>query len=438
MVSRTFRVFMGAVAIPVGALRFDAEGNRESSSFEYDPGWIASSDAYEIDPGLLLQPGPFYRKGGKSKSPFHGAIADTAPDGWGKRVLQRDMAKRRKTANEEVAPLTAIDFLVGVDDRSRLGALRFQDETGTFVRAVPEGRRSVPPMMELKDLLKASNAIERNTETAEDLAFMMGKGTSLDGLRPKCSVIDEGGRLWIAKFPSVGDQRSVTRAEALALALARMAGIDAASARIVEADGAPVTLVKRFDRSDDGKRIMFVSAMTLLGIDDDDDHSYTEIVEAIRSHGASPERDMAELWRRIVFSILVTNVDDHLKNHGFLRSGGPGWALSPAYDVNPMPDKARFLKTWISEDTGSEARIDSALAASRYFGLSIEQARTMIGEVADAVDQWRTIGASPAIGMSKSELEEFESAFQHPERAEATRARQPKVSVPAKTPSSGP
>lgn len=422
MPSRALDVLLGETEIPIGRLRFEADRNRESCSFEYAPEWLGSDQAYAIDPFLPLGAGQVFRRGEKGKSTFFGAIADTAPDGWGRRVLQRDMVKRRKDAIGEVQPLTSIDYLLGVDDRSRIGALRFKDELGAFVRAVPEGARAVPPLIELKDLLRASSAIERNTETASDLAFLLGRGTSLDGLRPKCSVIDDDGCLSIAKFPSVGDQRAVTRGETLALILARKAGIDVAEARMVDADGAPVTLVRRFDRQADGKRIMYVSAMTLLGIDDADDHAYTEIAEAIRREGADAARDLAELWRRIVFSILITNVDDHLKNHGFLRAGRQGWKLSPAFDINPMPDKARAFKTWISEDTGSEATIDNALAAARYFDVSRDRAAEIVGEVEAAVSSWRSVAASPEIGMGRSDIEAFEAGFEHRERAEAKKA----------------
>ena len=290
---------------------------------------------------------------------FHAAIADTEPDGWAKRVIMRDYIKRRQQLRregkpDEAQPFNALDYLLAVDDVSRVGALRFRDEDGVFQRAPEEGRRTTPPLIELGHLLSASRAVEANKETAADLAYLRGRGTSLGGMRPKCSVMDDDGALSIGKFPSITDEHTVTKGEVLALTLARNAGIDAATSRIVESDGLPVALIRRFDRQDNGQRIMYVSAATMLGVEvaESEQHFYTEIVDAIRVHGADAPADIEELWRRIAFSILITNVDDHLHNHGFLHVDRAFWRLSPAFDLNPSPERVRELKTWISEDAG--------------------------------------------------------------------------------------
>ncbi len=322
--------------------------------------------------------------------------------------------------------LTSLDFLLSVDDTSRISALRFQDEEGRFQRAPERGKRTAPSLIELRDLMNAAQAVERNTETAKDLSFLMGRATSLDGMRPKCSVSDADGTLYIGKFPSVDDQKAVTKGEVLALLLAKKAMIDAATADLVHADGSPITIVKRFGR-EGPKRIMFVSAMSMLGIEDDDEHSYTEVVEAMVQNCEHATRDIHELWRRIAFSVLITNVDDHLRNHGFLRVAGDKWRLSPAYDVNPAPEKQRMLKTWISEDTGPEASIEHAVRAAKYFRLDRGQAQAVLTEVLSAVDQWHDVAKS--IGMTPAETDQFEGAFEHTERAAARKELRTTVAV---------
>lgn len=424
---REVAVCLGDAEHPVGTLYFTAEGRRQVSAFEYDPRWLASTTRFPIDPGLPLVRGPQFRgrSGAERASVFHGCFADSEPDGWGVQVIQRDQAKSLKEAAAtgqpaDKRPLNELDFLLAVDDVSRVGALRFAID-GRFVRAAEAGRRSTPPQIALRDLLAASRAIETGTETAKDLAYLRGRGTSLGGMRPKCSVIDDDGVLSIAKFPSVTDTRAVTKGEVLALKLARLAGIDAAMARIVHSDDIPVTLVRRFDREGD-KRFMYVSARTMLQIDDDLEHAYTEIADAIVQNCQHADRDREEMWRRIAFTVLINNVDDHMNNHGFLHIGAGKWRLSPAFDINPFPDKAPILKTWISEAAGADASITALMAVARYFKLTpLRRAREILAEVMQAVAQWRQVAADPAIGMSAREIDQYEAAFEHAEKAAAER-----------------
>jgi serine/threonine-protein kinase HipA len=235
-------------------------------------------------------------------------------------------------------------------------------------------------------------------------------------MRPKCTVIDDDGALSIGKFPSVTDERSVTKGEVLALRLAKTAGINAATARIVDSEGMHVALIRRFDRRANGHRVMYVSAATMLGVEatEPEEHSYTEIVDAIRVHGADAQADIEELWRRIAFSILITNVDDHLRNHGFLHEDREFWRLSPAFDINPSPERVREFKTWISEDAGPDMTIDALMSVIAYFRIANARARGILSEVAHAVDNWRMTGKS--IGMSDEELEPYVDAFEHGER----------------------
>lgn len=418
---RVLDVFLGETARQVGTLRFEAQGARQSAGFEYHPDWLAAEDRFALEPGLPLVSGMQFHQQTRNGSLFHGAIADTEPDGWGRKVILRDYAKQRQRAREEGAAvepraLNHLDFLLAVDDTSRVGALRFRDENGTFQRAPEPDRRTAPPLIELNQLLNASRAVEQHTETAADLAYLRGRGTPLGGLRPKCTVIDEDGRLSIGKFPSVQDDRSVTKGEVLALLLARESGINAAEARLVDSDGSSVALIRRFDRPDDGGRLMYISAATMLGVDTSDgsEHSYTEIVDALRQHGAQPQTDIEELWRRIAFSILITNVDDHLHNHGFLHEQLGQWKLAPAFDVNPFPERVRELKTWISEDTGPEASIVALMSVAPYFRIDRDAAIRILAEVERVTNRWRQVGQS--IGMSNRELDQFVDAFEHRER----------------------
>lgn len=423
---RTIKVYLGDQALLVGLLRYDSQGARESATFEYDAGWLASEDRFVIEPGLPLISGPQFHRKTPNDSVFHAAIADTEPDGWGKRVILRDHAKQRQRAREEksnteIPPLTSLDYLLAVDDTSRVGALRFEDEKGVFQRPLEKGRRTAPPLIELNALIAATRAVESNTETAADLAYLRGRGTSLGGLRPKCTVVDADGCLAIGKFPSVGDERAITKGEILALRLAKAAGINAAEGRIVDSGGVPVALIRRFDRNLDGERAMYISAATMLGVERTapEEHSYTEIVDAIRVHGDAVQSDIDELWRRLAFSILITNIDDHLLNHGFIHVGGGKWRLSPAFDINPAPERIRELKTWISEDAGPAANIDGLMSVTRYFSIPTKKAKDILRNVETAVATWREAGRS--IGMTEVELDQFADAFEHPERGAARR-----------------
>jgi serine/threonine-protein kinase HipA len=423
---RTIRVHIGDATRLVGTLRYDQQGARESAVFEYDATWLADAERFAIEPALALVAGPQFHRKTRDGSVFHPVIADTEPDGWGRRVIQRDYAKRRQEARRVgvavgPSPLNSLDYLLAVDDVSRVGALRLQDESGRFQRASEDGRRTTPPLIELAHLLAASRAVETNTETAADLAYLRGRATSLGGLRPKCSVIDDDGQLSIGKFPSVADERPVTKGEVLAMRLAKRAGIDAADARLVESDGTPVALIRRFDRPPAGGRLMYVSAATMLGAEPGDpgEHAYTELVDALRQNGATPPADIAELWRRIAFSILITNVDDHLLNHGFLHVGRGLWRLAPAFDINPFPERVRELKTWVSEEAGPEATIEALMSVVPYFRLTQARAKAILAEVEYGVAAWRDEGR--ALGMTEVELESFADAFEHGERVAGRR-----------------
>ena len=413
---RRINVLLGANASSLGELRYDRQGRRESAAFAYTSDWLANDQRFAIDPALQLVSGFQFHARRAEGSLFHGAIADTEPDGWGRRVILRDHAKRREASRvqddrSKKNVLGELDFLLAVDDESRIGALRFCDEDGVFQDTAKDGKRSAPPLIELRQLLASSQAIETSTETAQDLAYLRGRATSLGGLRPKCTLRDSDGQLAIGKFPSVADQLPITKGEVMALHLAKLSGITAAEARLVMSEDQPVALIRRFDRLRDGTRIPYVSAATLLGAERDDptEHTYTEIVDALRVHGYDAQHDIEELYRRIALSILINNVDDHLHNHGFLHVGRGQWRLAPAFDINPFPDRFPELKTWISHSSGPDASIAALRSEAPYFRIKPPRVDAIIGEVIAAVGKWRQVGAS--IGMTTQELDAFADAF---------------------------
>jgi serine/threonine-protein kinase HipA len=325
---RSIDVLLGDEARPVARIEYESRGARERAAFEYTAEWLASKDRFTIDPTLQLVVGMQFHHRSRAGSIFHGAVADTEPDGWAKRVILRDHAKRRVARPARSLALNHLDFLLAVDDAARVGALRFRDEEGVFRRASEPGRRTVPPLVDLGKLYAATRAVETDTESEADLEYLLGRATSLGGLRPKCTVLEADGQLAIGKFPSTTDERAVTLGEVLALRLATCAGIDAAQGRVVNVDGVPVAVIRRFDRPPGGGRILYVSAATLMGVDprEPTEHAYTEIVDAIRIHGGAVQADIEELWRRIAFpfssrtSMIICSIMGFCTSRG--ESGG--------------------------------------------------------------------------------------------------------------------
>lgn len=406
-------VCIGKTGQIVGQLTYVKEGSREYSAFAYDNTWLSDPARFEVSPDLALVTGHQSRRApSRDDSCFHLALADTEPDAWGRRVIARAHAKARKT-NPHLKALNALDYLSAVDDFSRMGALRLQHGSGTFLQTVEEGKRSTPPLVDLQHLYEASRAVEGGHETLEDLKYLQGKGTSLGGMRPKCTVLDTDGRLALGKFPSLMDTRHVTRAEVLALRLAQRAGIDAADAKVVLVGDTPVAVIRRFDRTADHARIPYLSAASMLQASRNEERSYTEIADIIRAKCANPSADAQQLWRRLVFNLLITNVDDHLQNLGFLYVGQGQWRLAPHFDVNPFPDKDRESKTWLSEATGPITSLDMLMAQAKYFSLRPTDAVQVLAQVYAAVRDWRAMALSPDVGLLAKELDDFAPAFEH-------------------------
>ncbi len=399
----------------VGRLWGRTRKDKESASFEYDKGWLAHGDRFALEPALVLGPGPFHTSADK---PLFGAIGDSAPDRWGRVLMRRAERRRAERAGETPRTLLEIDYLLMVTDEARQGALRFSEqEEGPFLAA--DGATTIPPLIELPRLLSAADHVASESDSDEDLRLLLAPGSSLGGARPKASVRDRDGQLAVAKFPHKGDEIDAVRWEAVALALAAKAGISVPGWRIEDVAGKPVLLLRRFDRAG-GLRVPFLSAMSMLGAKDNEQRSYLEFVDALRRYGAAPTEDMHALWRRIVFSILISNTDDHLRNHGFLYAGPDGWRLAPAYDLNPVPTdiKPRVLTTAIDLDDGT-ASLERAMAVADYFGLGAETARAIAAEVGQAVATWRH--EAETMGFSASEIDRMGSAFDHADLQAALR-----------------
>lgn len=327
----------------------------------------------------------------------------------GRRLMQRSERRLAERETRAARTLTESDYLLGVADETRLGALRFRwFGEKTFQAPIPHG---VPALIELGALLGITERILRDDETDEDMQLIFAPGSSLGGARPKASVIDQYGRLSIAKFPKETDEYSIETWEEIALRLARRAGIATPDHELIDVAGEAVMLSRRFDR-DGATRIPFLSAMAMMGARDGEHGSYPEMVDALSQQGARGKIDAHALYRRVVFNVLISNVDDHLRNHGFLWLGRAGWSLSPAHDLNPVPTdfKARVLTTNIDLDEGT-CSVDLLEAASAYFALTLPQARAIIKEIATVTATWRS--TAELVGARAAEINRMSSAFEH-------------------------
>jgi len=398
--------------VPAGRLWTHRHGQSESATFSYLEGYLQRTDAYELDPGLPLQSGQHQTA---LKHPLFGAMTDCAPDGWGRRLVRRAELQRARETDAKPRTLAEVDFLLGARDDLRQGALRFRGhDTGRYLAVDTEG---VPHLIGLSRLLNAAEELERDEPTSEDLRLLLHGGSSLGGARPKAHVLDTQGRLAIAKFPSPkADEWDVIRWEAVALTLAKAAGITVPDHQLHVIEGRPVLVVRRFDRDGSG-RIGYVSAMTMLQAKDGEHASYLEIAEALEQRSPDAVADLQELWRRIVFTILISNTDDHLRNHGFLRQSTAGWSLSPAFDLNPNPEGATKQLATAIDEHNPEASLTTALEVAGLFRISQTQARSIVAEVSTATGRWREVAKTT--GLSGQQLERLESAFEHEQSVSA-------------------
>ncbi len=400
-------VDLTGVAHYVGRLWSRRARSRESASFEYDADWLANPGRFALEPALILGGGPQHTQQGRA---LFGAFGDSAPDRWGRNLIQRD--ERRRAQEEKRAPrsLGEVDYLLGVGGIARQGALRFKETPDGPFLASGEGA-NIPPLIRLGELLNAAMRVAADNDDDSDLRLILAPGSSLGGARAKASVLDLQGQLSIAKFPQADDAYPVMQWEAVALDLAHRAGIEVPTWRLEQVADRTALLLRRFDRDGD-TRIPFLSGMSMLGAADNEDHSYLEIVDALRQFGSQPEKDCAQLWRRIVFNIMISNTDDHLRNHGFLYEGTGGWRLSSAYDMNPTPIdvKARVLSLAIDE-ADDTASLDVAFGMARQCGLKLGEAREIVGEVQAAVTHWRASATSH--GLNARDISRMASALEH-------------------------
>lgn len=397
--------------ILIGLLHSTQLRGKEIFSFEYDDEWLKSGRVQNLDPDLQMYSGQQYLAEGKSN---FGIFLDSSPDRWGRVLMERREAAMARKEERKSKTLFETDYLLGVFDGHRMGALRFKEnEDGPFLNDNKE--MATPPWTSIRELEQASLRVEDDDidddEKLKWLNILMAPGSSLGGARPKASVLDTKGELWIAKFPSKNDNRDIGAWEMVVHELALLAGLNVAESMTGTYYSKQHTfLTKRFDRNAKGERIHFASAMTLLGHTDGTNFqsgvSYLDLVEFISKNGANVESDLEELWRRIVFYICVRNTDDHLRNHGFLLTES-GWVLSPAYDINPV-ETGTGLSLNISEKDNA-LHLDLAKEVAPYFRVSEKRANEIIEVVKKSVDQWR--GVAEKYGISKSEHEIMAKAF---------------------------
>ena len=379
-------------------------------SFEFDKSWLADKRFRSFDPDLQMFGGKQYVPQGKDN---FGIFLDSTPDRWGRVLLERKEAEMARLENRKVRNLFETDYLLGVFDGSRMGALRFKiDPEGDFLDN--DADMATPPWTSLRDLENASLNLEDCPEVQQSkwLRMLVAPGSSLGGARPKANVLDKDGSLWIAKFPSRKDRRDVGAWEAVCCEMARRSGVNVSDFKIERfSDKYHTFLTKRFDRTAGGKRRQFTSAMTLLGYSDGENSegaSYLEIAEWIERNCMNVNENLTELFRRIVFNIAVSNCDDHLRNHGFIYSP-KGWTLSPAYDLTPDP-KGYGLKLNISE-TDNSLDYDLALSIIPYLGINKDTAEGIIDKTRNVVSEWRKIATR--YGIPNSEQDLTESAFRY-------------------------
>jgi serine/threonine-protein kinase HipA len=391
---------------PMGLLRRQKSRTGDIFSFEYDQAWLQRPEAFTFDPDLALVSGPQYSTPSR---PNFGIFLDSSPDRWGRVLMQRRENLRARHEGRRPRSLTEWDFLLGVHDETRLGALRFRDpNSGRFIDS--DNQFAAPPITSLRELQAASLEFESHADEEEHpdyerwLTQLFAPGTSLGGARPKASIRDEAGVLCLAKFPSRQDRQDVGAWELVAHRLAAKTGISVPQTRALRVPDSAYTtfLAKRFDRTSDGRRLAFVSAMTLTQRNDGEaGASYLELVDLLQSQGSNTHEDCRELFRRVVFSILIHNTDDHLRNHGFFIAK-PGITLSPAYDINPSNDRNELSLAINEVDTTCDVSI--ALEAHADYGLSKPEADKIVARTTTAVASWRREAAELHIPKAEQDL----------------------------------
>lgn len=386
-----------------------SRGNLTSTTFQYETAYLAHTTAYQLDPALQLVTGTQQTQG------LPGAFSDSAPDRWGRNLIKKRERALARQESRRPRDFDDADFLAGVSDITRQGALRYRDGT------VPDSGfldpdHDVPRLLSLPELLHAADTVARGEHAGDDgyeaVKVLLAAGTgSLGGARPKAAVLDNDGRQLIAKFPHHEDDWDVMAWEATALDLAAAAGVIVPPRRLVRVEQRHVLLLNRFDRTGSSTpitRIGYTSAMTMLGRRDGDHADYVDIADSLAEVSAQAKEDARQLFRRVAVSVGLNNTDDHLRNHGFLR-GRSGWTLSPAFDVNPNPDPALRQTTIAGADTSAD-EADGLMELARSCRLSAAEARGELAGVADEISRWREVAVGN--GVPQSQLDRFEDSFQ--------------------------
>jgi serine/threonine-protein kinase HipA len=406
-------VAIGERNVPAGRLAFNSDG--AVASFAYERAYLADPDAYPLDPMLPLAGGPVPVEPGRMT---FGAFADSAPDAWGRSLIRLAEQARAQADGTDPRPVGEADVITGVRDDLRQGALRYRgggDGDGPFLAATAPG---APALADLPGLLEAAARVERDAASPADVERLLLAGGSIGGWRPKVHFTGPGGHAAIAKFPKAGwDTWDVMTWEKVAHDLARAAGIALPDSELIRVGDAPVFIVTRFDRRS-GARVGYASARTMLNARYGDRRSYLEIAEVIEQRSPDAPADLRELWRRVAFSVLISNTDDHLRNHGFLHVRGDAWALSPAFDLNPNPGPSPKQLSTAIDLTDTTASVDSLMRVAGHFRLDPDAALDVLAEVSRAVSGWRDVAVS--YGLGPADLDGMEPAFEH---AESERAR---------------
>lgn len=398
----------GAACLRVGTLWIHHR-RQGSASFEYSGEWLNHPHSYELEPALPLGRGKYHTQPGQT---LFGSMSDGAPDRWGRRLIQQAHRKGMPGYPPISGAMGVQHYLLGVNDMARMGALRYSCDDGATFLHTEEGA-SIPPIIELLPLHHASEHLCRDTATPEELRMLLNPGSSMGGAWPKACVKDEQGHLYMAKFSNTQQEYDVVAWEAVALTIALKAGLRVPEFSLKRpARGKTVFLSRRFDRSANGTRLPYISAMTMMQAKDGEVHSYEELAECICRYSASPQLDLRELWGRIALSIMVTNVDDHPRNHGFLRKERKGWQLAPLFDVNPTPEyvKGHTLSMDIVEGC-NVASLELLCEQASIFYVRQNEVKSLLMPIARAVSAWRSIALS--LGISESQQNDMTSAFEH-------------------------
>lgn len=390
----------------IGELMYDSVRGNETYAFSYDKEWLAKYSNLFLSDDLQNFTGIQYTRQGRD---IFACFSDALPDRWGRTLLNRREQIAATDEKRAARRLNSFDYLMGIDDASRIGAFRFAETSGgKFVNS--EDSLRVPPLANVRDLMRAAHEIELSEEkhilpSKKWLVQLLHPGTSLGGARPKASVVDEDGSLTVAKFPSRNDDYDVAQWEHFCHVMGRKAGLNVAQTRTISGENQHILLSKRFDRNSDGKRIHFASALTLLGLTDGDNASngygYTDIADFIVQRGADVRQNLEELYRRVAFYIIIGNSDDHFRNHGFLLTR-KGWVLSPAYDINPTLATSQSL---LINRTTNESNINILMESASHYMLPSQKAKSIISNVKSAMKSWRT--EAYRLGLPQRDIDMF-------------------------------